>query len=457
MSPPMIVADPNYGRLKRLVIEHTGLAYYADKDNDFAARISHRLSARGVRDCASYLRLLDGGSPGAEEMDALIAELTIGETYFFRQVEHFDALRDTILPEMLERNRLTRRLRIWSAGCANGAEPYSIALVIREALGDSAASWNIRILGTDINRRYLAEAEAGRFGQWSFREEPERLRSRYFRREGKEWVIAPQAKTWVSFRYHNLVSDPIPPAGEAPGFDLIFCRNVMIYFTQELIRATAARLYDALAEGGWLVVGHAEPNADNFRPFQAVMASGITLYRKLETRQPQAAPAPVEPPQLPPLPPQAAAVARPAAQPRPEPRRQPAQAPTVEEVRRLADRGQWRSAASCAQKLVEANGLNPAAHFMLALVLEHTASPIQAVQSLRRAIYLDRAFVMAHYHLGLILERQRDARRARRAFENVLELLGSRAPADLIEHGDGISAAELRDLAKMHLELLNKQ
>jgi len=453
----MIVADPSYGRLKRLVIEHTGLAYYADKDNDFAARISHRLSARGVRDCTSYLRLLDGGKPGTEEMDALIAELTIGETYFFRQSEHFDALRDTILPEMLERNRLTRRLRIWSAGCANGAEPYSIALVIREALGDSAASWNVRILGTDINRRYLAEAEAGRFSQWSFREEPERLRSRYFHREGKEWVIAPQAKTWLSFLHHNLVSDPIPPAGEAPGFDLIFCRNVMIYFSQELIRATAARLYDALAEGGWLVVGHAEPNAENFRLFQAVMASGITLYRKLEARQPQGVLAPAEPPRLPPVPPRAIAAAQPAQKPRPERPRQPAPAPTVEEVRRLADRGEWRSAASRAQKLVEADSLNPAAHFMLALVLEHTGSTNQAVQSLRRAIYLDRAFVMAHYHLGLILERQRDAKRARRAFENVLELLGSRAGDEVLDHGDGISAADLSELAKMHLELLNKR
>jgi chemotaxis protein methyltransferase CheR len=451
MSSRTIVADPAYARLKHLVIEHTGLAYYADKDDDFAARISHRLSARGVRDCASYLRLLDKSKPDTQEMDALIAELTIGETYFFRQPEHFDALRGSILPEMLERNRLTRRLKIWSAGCANGAEAYSIALLIHEALQEQEATWNVHILGTDINRFYLERAEAGRFNQWAFRDEAEHLKSRYFRRDGKEWVIGQEPRKWISFRYHNLVSDPVPPAGETPDFDLIFCRNVMIYFSQNLIRATAARLYESLAWGGWLVVGHAEPNAENFRLFEGVMTDGVTLYRKMkeQPRVEAAACGRADPP-----PAVRARVEPRVEKPRHEEPRSSAAVPTVDEVRTLADRGEWRLAAGRARKLIETGGRNPAAHFVLALVLEHMGSPADAAQSLRRAIFLDRAFIMAHYHLGLVLEQQRDLQGARKAFANVLDLVAARDGGDILEHGDGISAAELKELTKMHLELL---
>jgi chemotaxis protein methyltransferase CheR len=456
MNARTIVADPAYARLKNLVIEHTGLAYYADKDDDFASRIAHRFSARGIRDCSSYLRLLDRGKPDPQEMDALVAELTIGETYFFRQSEHFDILRATILPEMLERNRLTRRLRIWSAGCANGAEAYSIALLIREALGEQAKAWHVHVLGTDINRYYLERAEAGRYNQWAFRENPEQLKFRYFRRDGTEWVIGQEARKWVVFRHHNLVSDPLPPPGETPDFDLIFCRNVMIYFSQEVIRATAARLYESLAWGGWLVVGHAEPNAENFSQFEGVMTGGVTVYRKMKA-QPRAGPAASGRAELPP------AAARPhVAKPRVETARQEhprpavaAPAVEVEEVRILADRGEWRLAAARARKLTETGSLNPAAHFVLALVLEHMGSPVDAAQSLRRSIFLDREFVMAHYHLGLVLEQQHDRQGARKAFLNVLDLVAARDGACILEHGDGISAAELRELTKMHLELLD--
>jgi chemotaxis protein methyltransferase CheR len=126
--PDSLVLDPSYPRLKAHLIESTGLAYYSDKDPDLAARISRRLSKVLLRDCDSYLNLLTDHEKGQAELDELIADLTIGETYFFRYREQFDALRATVLPDIIARNRTARRLRIWSAGCATGAEAYSTLL-----------------------------------------------------------------------------------------------------------------------------------------------------------------------------------------------------------------------------------------------------------------------------------------------------------------------------------------
>ena len=152
-SPDALVGDPFYTHLKEYVVESTGLTYYADKDADLARRVERRLSATGVRDCASYLEILRDPLRGAFEMDELIAEITIGETYFFRHPEHFDALRDQVLPDLILRNRGKRSLRIWCAGCADGPEPYSLAILLKREMAQEFLGWEVTILGTDINRR----------------------------------------------------------------------------------------------------------------------------------------------------------------------------------------------------------------------------------------------------------------------------------------------------------------
>jgi chemotaxis protein methyltransferase CheR len=131
--------DPCYGHLKNHLIASTGLAYYDDRDALLAELIGRRLVELGLRDCASYAEFLADGKVGSGEMDALIAQLTVGETYFFRDREQFDAIRDTILPDILERNQSRRQLRIWSAGCANGAEPYSLAMLMGRELAHRLA------------------------------------------------------------------------------------------------------------------------------------------------------------------------------------------------------------------------------------------------------------------------------------------------------------------------------
>ncbi len=452
-SPDALVGDPLYPRLKEHVVASTGLSYYADKDADLARRISHRLSSLGMHDCASYLDILRNPVRGPSELDALIAEITIGETYFFRHQEHFDALRDLVIPDLIARNSVRRSLRIWCAGCADGPEPYSLAIILKRDMARQLAGWQVTILGTDINRHCLARAREGKFEEWALRSTSEDLKRDCFLKEGRLWSIAPKYKEAVSFQYHNLVEHSFPSLlNNLFCFDLIVCRNVMIYFGPELMQRTIGRFHDCLVPGAWLLVGPSEPNMTYFSSFRTVNAPGVTLYQKPDQCTPAAGaeafsmapfwlPPPAHRTEVSPM----------------ETLPGRSLAPTLADVRRDADRGAWEIAAHHCERLLKEDNLNSTVHFYHALVLGQMKRQDEAERSLRRAIYLDRRFVLAHYHLGLFLQSQRDSRQAARSFENTLDLLRSRRDTDIFAEGDGISVAELKNLAKMHLEILQER
>jgi chemotaxis protein methyltransferase CheR len=448
-----LISDPSYPSLKGHLIETTGLHYYVDKDDDLAPRIHRRLSSLGVRNCASYLDILRDPLQGRRELDELIGEITIGETYFFRHQEHFDALRDTVLPDLIARNHAKRSLRIWSAGCADGPEAYSLAILLWREMSHKLVDWDVRILGTDINRGSLARARDGKYEEWALRATNEDLRRDCFLKEGKFWQIAPRFKQWISFQYHNLVEDPAPSlVNNLTAFDLIVCRNVTIYFAADLTHQMIQRFHDSLVGGAWLLVGPAEPNMTSFTSFCAVNAPGVTLYRKA----PQWT--------------NVAAAIDPGIAPLPLPHSQPpiactgfpqTKAPsnsavehTLADVRLYADRGEWENAVKCCEQLLKEDSLNSLAHFYHALVLGQMGRHSEAELALRRAIYLDRQSALAHYYLGLFLQSRGDPRQAARSFENAIELLESRRDADVITDADGMTVAEMKKLAKMHLEVL---
>jgi chemotaxis protein methyltransferase CheR len=445
-SVKSILSDPAYQLLKAYVLEHTGLHYYSDKDEDFAARILRRISARGAAGCSSYLamlRLESGGEPS--EIEALIGELTIGETYFFRQPDHFDLLRSSILPEILQRNALSRRLRVWSAGCANGAEPYSIALLLQLEFGAALAGWDVSILGTDLNVEFLARARAGIFGDWALREVSAGLKETCFERDGNRWQLCARYRKNVSFEYNNLVASQPYPGSAGDPFDIILCRNVMIYLSRTRITEVAERLYDSLAEGGWLLVGHAEANTETFRQYSHGNHPAYGSYRKKPLTQAPPAALPFlplfEPPRMPlPLTPTVVQAETPAV--------------TADDARTLADCGQFERAAEICRRLIEAHPLHAPAHFTLGLIFEHTSYLTDAEAAFRKAIYLDRGLALAHYHLGTTLQVAGRFAAARKSFENVMELLADSPANTAVPLGDGLAARELLELSKMHLEFM---
>jgi chemotaxis protein methyltransferase CheR len=472
-----IVADPFYARVKALVIDRTGMAFYHERDDDFSRVLAERLATLGVSNCASYLERLQSG----KELEELIADLTIGETYFFRYREQFEALRDIILPQAIERNQERKRLRIWSAGCSTGPEPYTVAIILKQRFGHRIEGWDVSIIGTDINQRFLARAREGLFEDWAFRSTPETVRNACFVREGKRWRIAPEYRQLVRFQYHNLVDDPIPsPRHDLVDLDVILCRNVVIYFTTETFRHIIGHFHAALNDDGWLVVGHSELNTELFRSFHTIDAPGAVLYRKGAAASPAnsfdftsyaaeiaAAPLPVRIPDPPPpltslpplrtdtetLPRVVEPPANDAGPAEPEAAAELAEPtePPLAELRRLADQGAWVEALRLCRRLLDADPLDAVVHLHHGLILEHTRQTEQAAEAVRRALYLDRTLALGHFHLGRLAANQGDHPAAARAFRNAQRLLDDKADAELVAGGDDMSVAELTGLLAVHM------
>jgi chemotaxis protein methyltransferase CheR len=464
-SADSLLDDPLYPRLIEHLVESTGLAYYADKDHGFARRVGRRLASTGSSDCTSYFDILRDPLRGPAELEELIAEIAIGETYFFRHQEHFDALRDRVLPDLISRNRFTSSLRIWCAGCADGPEPYSLAILIKREMADQLSGWHVSILGTDINRHSLARAREGRFEEWALRGMPAALKHECFSKEGKLWSLKLVYKRGVSFQYHNLVENSFPSlVHNLSAFDLIVCRNLLIYFGPELVHRLILQFHQCLVPGGWLLVGPAEQNTTSFTLFRTSSSGRLPLYQ----RSGVPAQNPVPETSGPPAPPphtvfKAAERLESLDTPIDQLDRRSPEADTrsadamLAKVRSHADRGEWRAAAQCCDDLLARDNLNSLGHFYQGLVLEQMQEPTRAEQSLRRAIYLDRQSALAHYYLGLVLQSRGRAGQASRCFENTLRLLDTTSKTHRFPDADGITAGELGGLAGMHLRILQER
>jgi chemotaxis protein methyltransferase CheR len=460
-----LIRDADYLALKHHVIESTGLAYYADKDPDFAARISVRMSELRLQYCSEYLKLLKDSQKGESERHLLIAQLTIGETYFFRHAEQFDALRDVVFPDILRRNADARRLRIWCAGCSTGAEPYSVAILLKQEFSHRLVDWDVQIIATDINQAFLARAQHGRYEEWAMRSTPETLRRRWFAQEGKSWVLAAECREWVTFQYHNLVEHPFPSLlHNIVALDLIMCRNVMIYFDRGVIRTIVGKFHDCLVDDGWLIVGHAEANVESFQSYETVNAPGTTLYRKgtkrvgapietgwKATQDPQGQ-SPLndflpawKPPDLPDVKMPPGAIRQPEASNN-----------IITSIRKLADEGKWMEAIEQCDQLLRTDSLNYSIHFYRALILEQLGRIADSEQSLRKSIYLDRQFPLAHYHLGLLLQKTGEKRAAIQSMKNAQRILHGMDKTFIFEEADGMTVMELEELVEMQMQLLSK-
>src|SRR5262249_37544430 len=270
-------SDELYVRFRDLMLSRAGLHYPERKRADLLHGLSLALNAGGYSNLAAlYADAISNG----HAWDLILAHLTIGETYFFRNGPQFDALRQHILPDIIQRRAATRGLRIWSAGCATGEEPYSLAMTVGGLLRDDPL-WHISILATDINPRFLDRAREALYSDWSFRETPDDMRARFWIKEASRWRLRPEIRGLVSFARLNL-AEPCYPSliNGTTAFDLLACRNVTIYFAAAPTRQVVERFFGALAPGGWLIVGHSEPQASVYHQFEAHNFPNTVVYRK---------------------------------------------------------------------------------------------------------------------------------------------------------------------------------
>lgn len=272
-----LLNDGLYLLFRDLLRSRSGLFYPEHKRDDLEHGLSLVLKVTGHR---SMAELYSDALNDETTWETILAHLTIGETSFFRNKPQFHALRHHIFPEIFGRRTNLRSIRIWSAGCATGEEPYSIAMLLQDILPD-IQSWNISILATDINPNFLLRSREGLYGTWSFRDTPDNIKDRFFSQEGNRWRLHTTIRSMVTFARINLIESIYPSiTNGTSALDMILCRNVTIYFDEHTTRQIVEKFYRALTPGGWLIVGHSEPQASIYHQFEVHNFPNTVVYRK---------------------------------------------------------------------------------------------------------------------------------------------------------------------------------
>lgn len=251
------ISDHDFQRLVQFIQKNYGIDL-SKKKMLITSRLSHSLKERGYTEFAPFLEHLFS-SKDPDDLELVLNKLTTNYTYFLREQDHFTFFRDTILPDLVRRHQRDKVLAIWSAGCSSGEEPYTLSIYLKEFFGSQANQWDTRILATDISQQALAKAKAGSYQPPA--DMPDAWLHRYFTRDKAtgRYNVVPMIKQNVIFRPFNLM-DPIHFRLK---FDVIFCRNVMIYFNQPTRDALVQRFCDAMQPAGYFFISHSESLGQN--------------------------------------------------------------------------------------------------------------------------------------------------------------------------------------------------
>lgn len=468
----MIWSHPAYERIARQLKAHTGLYFSEPRREEAEIGIQRAMKAAGVADPDRFADLISGDR---QIIDRLVVEMAVTESYFFREPRQFEMIRNDVLSEIRGRLGPDHTIRAWSAGCAAGQEPYSLAIVFdQEGLAD-----RVRILATDISRSALEQARTGVYGVWSVRNGAlELAHGRLHSREGVH-EVDDRLRRLVDFRYQNLALDVFPSAASGiADMDLILCRNVLIYFDRPTIESVARRLFDSLAPGGWLVTASTDPPLADLAPYEIVNTSAGMAYRRpargdCRSLRRAGQSTPFEPDSNQELK-QGAALAQ--VQTSEAPLLTALAADSLEAAEAAYAAGDYRLAAqlaarhcdepgSCSLRVRALANLDPMLaeqtcasaiglhrlsaelHYLHAVLLIGRGRDEEAIDELRQVTYLDRGQPLAYFTLGSVLQRRGDLRAARRAYRNARRLCKLVAPDATVPLSDAERADRLAEAA----------
>lgn len=485
-----------FRRFRDLIHRHSGIYLEESKLDSLRISLVTRATRLGYGTFGEYYDVLDRDE---REFNELLNLVTINETSFFRFPAQFDALRDQVLPEiMASRPAGKRDLRVWSAGCSTGEEPYTLSMLTLDmALGISG--WNPQILGTDVSTKALGRARAGVYGRRAMMNVAPDVVERHFDpTPAGDFRVNDRVRSQVDFGYQNLIKEPYP-LSLMGNWDVIFCRNVTIYFRIESTRRVVRNFYDSLNDGGYLFIGHSETLTSISDDFEALEVGGVFLYRKppakplfpvtrtprvtSSNRSPQSGPrgftadrAGVRTPAATsPAPPSRSRRVIPAVAPpsttsdseesiesiltgarmnlkegRPDQvieavscvtERDPNNAEAhllVAYVR--ADTGDYEEALAACHRALAINPLLPVARYILGIIYQRQGDTVRAISELKKTIYIDADFALAHLNLANIYKAQRQFDTAAREYENALRALKSSPEGDWTEFSGGFQA-----------------
>lgn len=464
----------------QFLLDKMGLHFPRDSWKELEKKlgpISKNFGFESVKPCLEWLIT----TPFTQtNLNILATHLTIGETYFFRDERLFQILKKRILPDLIHLHQQSKHLRIWSAACCTGEEPYSIAILLNQILPDP--SWSIHILGTDINVQFLHQAEKGQYKPWSFRATSDVIKKTYFTDDRSErFTLIPQIRKMVKFRYLNLIEGNYPSSSEdIQAMDLIICNNVLIYFSLPFIQKVIHHLVNTLNEGGWLCVTPIEVPYIMDSRLTTIKIDEMTLFKKSTKIKTISVSISSPPPAIPPLTKSSftpsyvsskkSAYANAWAAYQQENYQETCK--LLEEkfkqqaflndqentllikaylyLRKLDLAEQW------CEKILKQNKLDPLLYYLQAQIFQELNRLPEAIEGLKRALFLEPNFIVAHFALGNLLMIQGDLKDANRHFRNVITLLQKYPLESSLPGEENLTAHRLLDLVQGLTKQLTK-
>jgi chemotaxis protein methyltransferase CheR len=451
----------------RFVESNIGLSFPKEKWNDLDRGIQYACKEFGYDNEETFAENMMTSPLTKRQIEILAGSLTVGETYFFREKIVFEAFEYQILPELvLLRRGIEQHLRIWSAGCSSGEEPYTIAVILKRMLAD-IKDWGLTLLATDINPLSFEKAAKGVYTKWSFRDVPEWVIGKYFTNKGEnDLEILPDFKKMVAFSYLNLMKDNYPSLmNNTNAMDVIFCRNVLIYFAPENIKKIIQNFRRCLIDGGWLIVSQTELIDKYFPGFEKTNIDGVILYRKACSEEEKAEAGIRNKPVL----------------------RKKEEAPPAVSAQNLytdamasyeqgkysdakeilnrllsagrnnakalslmaricANEGKLDDALQYCREAIDADNLNPGYYYLHSAILKEKGLKKEALESLKKSVYLDSNFALAYFAMGNLALSAGNRIEAEKHFNNTLLLLKKHRPEETLPESEGMTAGKLLEV-----------
>lgn len=273
-----------YNRISLHILNSLGLNFPADRKTDLERALRSAAESLKFNSLLNFVEWWLDNKPTKEELESIIDNLTIGETYFFRERKVFDILFSTIIPRIMEKKK-NKELRIWSAGCCTGEEPYTLAMMF-EMYESKFYDWNISILATDVNNRFLVKAREGVYNEWSFRNVENKIKEDFFEKiSSVKYLIKNSIKNKVEFEFLNLIEDTFPSLlNKTNSMDVILCRNVLLYFADDGRKKVLNKFYDALNYNGWFISGLTELSYLSDNKFSTEKINDLMFFTKTEVK-----------------------------------------------------------------------------------------------------------------------------------------------------------------------------
>jgi len=474
----------------RILEKEIGLFYSKTRWRELEKKLVSISASCGFEDKAKCLEWLINGPLNKEKLDILTSYLTVGETYFFRDKQLFANLEHEVLPDIVHRHQKDRSIRIWSAGCCTGEEPYSIAIALSRLL-PNIADWKVSILGSDINPEFLLKAEKAQYKKWSFRTTPPEVIEKYFKKNNDAtFSLIPEIKKMVTFKQFNLVSGTYSDIKQGINeMDLVLCHNVLIYFSENQIKTTVHKLTESVCKNGWLSVSAIEAPFISELSLNAHRYPGSIFFKKEPPKKnshQKVYSAPVH--ETSHLKKKSQVLDRPPAEVIIKKHTHSKKNETIYEecllltkrksyievisllelllipllniptdlkehskevnllIRTYANQGNLNSALEWIEKALLADSLDPSLHYLHATLLQEQGNISEAIKSVKRALFIDSNFIMAYILLGILEKDQGNSKAALRNFKTASDLIDKHSPEENISNGEGFNIEYLKDL-----------